>query len=66
VEYYLEDQVKNNEMGRECRSYWVEERSVKGSFRKSEGKRPLGRPCHRWKDTIKMYRQGTEWVRGLV
>jgi hypothetical protein len=61
MEYYLEDQVKKNEMGRECRSYWGEERSVKGSLRKSEGKRPFGRPCRRWKDTIKIGRQEIGW-----
>ena len=34
-----------------------EERSVKGSLRKSEGKRPLGTLCRRLKDTIKKGRQ---------
>jgi hypothetical protein len=26
--------------------------------RKPEGKRPLGRPRHRWEDNIKMYLKG--------
>jgi hypothetical protein len=25
------------------------------------GKRPLGRPKHRWEDNIKMYLQEVEW-----
>jgi hypothetical protein len=33
-----------------------------------EGKRPLGRPCHRWKDAVKinlkeLIWQGAEWIR---
>jgi hypothetical protein len=28
---------------------------------KTEGKRPLGRPRHRWEDNIKMY-QGLDWA----
>jgi hypothetical protein len=27
---------------------------IKTSIRKSEWKRPLGRPIHRWKDNIRM------------
>ena len=37
------------------------ERSVKGSLRKPEGKRTLGRPCRRWNDTIKICRQQIGW-----
>jgi hypothetical protein len=32
---------------------------------KPEGKRPLGRPKHRWVDNIKMYRreiEGMDWI----
>jgi hypothetical protein len=45
-----------------------ESRGVYGfSVGKPEGKRPLGRPRHRWKDNIKMDLQevgcaGTDWV----
>jgi len=28
---------------------------------RAEGKRPLGRPRHRWEDTIKTDLQGMEW-----
>jgi len=43
----------------------------KGIYRvcvgKPEGKRPLGRPRHRWEDNIKMYLQemgcgGVDWI----
>jgi hypothetical protein len=30
------------------------EESVHGLMGKPEGKRPLGRPCHRWEDGIRM------------
>jgi hypothetical protein len=28
---------------------------------KSDGKRPLGRPSHKWEDNIKMVREVIEW-----
>jgi len=47
--------------------YGGEERCVQGLVGKSEGKKPLGRPRHRWKDNIKMYIQevgcgGYGWI----
>jgi hypothetical protein len=33
---------------------WGEERCIQGLVGKPEGKRPLGRPRHRWEDNIKM------------
>ena len=36
-------------------------RSVTGSIRKLEGKRPLGRPCRRWNDSIKICRLEIGW-----
>jgi len=33
--------------------------------RKPEGKRPHGRPRHRWEDNIKMDLQEVEWGHGL-
>jgi hypothetical protein len=30
-----------------------------------EGKRPLGRPRHRWEDEIKLDLQESEWGQGL-
>ena len=41
----------------------------RGAYRvlvgKPEGKRPLGRPRHRWEDNIKMDLQEVEWGHGL-
>jgi hypothetical protein len=34
--------------------YGVEERRIQGFGERTEGKRPLGRPRHRWEDNIKM------------
>jgi hypothetical protein len=51
-------------MGRACDAYGV----VRGVHRvlvgKSEGKRPLGRPRHRWDDNIKMHLQKVGWCHG--
>ena len=33
--------------------------------RKPEGKRPLGRPRHRWEDNIEMDLQELEWGGGM-
>jgi hypothetical protein len=41
----------------------------RGAYRvlvgKPEGKRPLGRPGHRWEDNIKMNFQEVGWGHGL-
>jgi hypothetical protein len=37
----------------------------KGSMGKPEGKRPLGRPGHRWEDNIKMDIHKVGWGHGL-
>jgi hypothetical protein len=47
--------------------YGVDERHIQGFGEKPEGKRPLGRPRHRWEDTIKMDLQelgcgGVDWT----
>jgi len=48
-------------MGRACRTYG-ERRSVHRVFvGKPEGKRPLGRPRHRWEENIKMELQNDGW-----
>jgi hypothetical protein len=57
----INDQVKENEMGRAC-SMTVEPRSAYRIFAgKPEGKRPLGRPAHRWLDNIKMDLREIGW-----
>jgi len=42
-------------------TYGGEERCIQGFVGKPEGKRPLGRPRHRWEDNIKMDLQEMEW-----
>ena len=48
------DQIKKNEMGERRGVYRV-------LVRKPKGKRLLGRPRHRWEDTIKMDIQEVGW-----
>ena len=65
---YLDlDKIKKNEMGGACGSY----REGRGMYRvlvgKPEGRRPLGRPRHRWEDDIKVDLQevgcgGMDWI----
>jgi len=44
-------------VGGACSAYGGEERRIQGSVGKPEGKRPLGRPRHRWENNIKMDHQ---------
>ena len=55
IQYYLGDKIKKNEMGGTCSMYGGEERCIQGFGGKPEGKRPLGRPRHRWEDNIKIF-----------
>jgi hypothetical protein len=48
----LGDSIKDSEMGRVCGG---EERSYSILVRKSERKRPLGKPRRRWEDNNKVY-----------
>jgi hypothetical protein len=43
------------EMGRECSTYGASRGAYRILMGKPEGKRPLGRTRHRWKDNIKTY-----------
>jgi hypothetical protein len=57
----LGNQIEKNEMGRHV-EYNGERRGVyRVLVGKPEGKRPLGRPRHRWKDIIKMDLQEVGW-----
>jgi hypothetical protein len=38
------------------------EESIEGLVEKPEGKRPLGRPRHRWEDGIRMDHREIGWV----
>jgi hypothetical protein len=51
---FLGDKIEKNEMGGACSVYGVEERLIQVFGGKPEGKRPLGRPRHRWEGNIKM------------
>jgi hypothetical protein len=50
----LGDKIERNGMGGTCNTYGGEERCIQGHAGKTLGKRPLGRPRHRWVDNIKM------------
>jgi hypothetical protein len=45
-------QIKEDEMGEICTIFWLEE---------TEGKRPFGRPRHRWEDNIRMALREMRW-----
>ena len=44
MEYYWNDKIKKNEMGRVCSTYGERRDVYTVLVRKPEGKRPLGRP----------------------
>ena len=54
TKYYSGDEIKKNKMGRACGTYM---RNRRGTYRvlvgRPVGRRPLGRPRHRW-ENIKM------------
>jgi hypothetical protein len=45
----------------ECSTHGEKRNAYRIFLGKSEGKRPLGRPRHRWKDTIKIDLRETEY-----
>jgi len=48
----LGDQIEKNEMGGTCSTYGGEDMCIENFGGESGGKRPLGRPRHRWEDNI--------------
>jgi hypothetical protein len=48
------DLRKKNVMGQACSMHGIIINAYKILVGRSQGKRPLGRPRHRWKDTIKV------------
>jgi len=48
-------------MGGECGTYWRQKKCIEDLVGESEGKRPLGRPRHRWENNIKMDLQNMDW-----
>jgi hypothetical protein len=47
---------------RACSTKWGEEECIWTTVGKLEGKRPLGRPRHRWVDNIKERYDGVVWT----
>jgi hypothetical protein len=50
----INDQVKEEEMGRACSMNGEKRNVYRILVGKPEGKRPLGRPRRRWVDNVKM------------
>jgi hypothetical protein len=48
MKYYLGDQIKEDEMDGACSTNGKDEKAYNISVGKPEGKKPLGRPRHRW------------------
>jgi hypothetical protein len=60
----LGDHIEKNELGRACSKYGGENRCIQGLGGEPEGKRPHGRPRHRWEDNIKTDLQKVGWGGG--
>ena len=54
TQYCAGDKIEKNEMGWGCGAYGGGEGAYRVLVGKPEGKRPLGRPRHRWVDNIRM------------
>jgi hypothetical protein len=59
--YNENDQLKEDEMGRECSTNGEKRNAYRTLVGKPEGKRPLGRPKLRWVDIIKMDLREIGW-----
>jgi hypothetical protein len=53
AKYNQNDQVKEDEMGRACSTKGAKRNAYRILVGNPEGKRPLGRPRHKWVDNIK-------------
>jgi hypothetical protein len=56
----LGDKIEKDEIGRACSAYGERRGVYRVLVGKPEGKRPLGRPRHRWEDNIKLDLQEVE------
>jgi hypothetical protein len=54
TKYYSGDKIKKNEISRTCSKHEGGERCNRVLLVKPEGRRPFGRPGHRWEDNIKI------------
>jgi hypothetical protein len=66
-QYCTGDQIKKNEVGGACSTYGNGRGVYRVLMGKTVGKRPLGRPKHRWDNNIKMDLQkvgceGMDWI----
>ena len=61
IECHWIDQTDMYEIGRACSAYRDEETGIEVSFGQPEGKRPLQRCKHRWRENITMDSKETEW-----
>jgi hypothetical protein len=59
--YYLNDQVKEDGMGRACGGHGEGSNTCRILMGKPEGKRLLGRPRRRWQDNIKIDLREVAW-----
>jgi hypothetical protein len=57
----LNDEVKEDEMGRACSTNWAKRNEYWILVGKPEGKRSPGRPRRMWMDNIKINLRDTEW-----
>jgi hypothetical protein len=63
----LYDEYNEDEMGSACSMHEEKSNAYRVFMGRLEGKRPLGRPRHRWKDSIKMDLReigyvGIDWI----
>jgi len=62
--YHSGDKIKKNEMDGACSMYGGQKCACRDLVGKSEGKRPLGRPMHRWEENIKWLFKKLDWGGG--
>jgi hypothetical protein len=60
--YSQNDHVKEDEMGRACRTNGEKRNAYRILVGKPDGKRPLERPRRRWVDNIKIDLRETGWA----
>jgi len=54
TQYFSEDKIEKNEMSEACSAQGKRRGEYRVLVRKPEGKRPLGRPRHRWENNINL------------
>jgi len=54
TQYFSEDKIEKNVMSGACSAQGKRRGEYRVLVRKPEGKRPLGRPRHRWENNINL------------